>query len=68
MTAQTSTEPHPRKCDHCLIRHRALCNASDEEAIAELNRIGHVRSFAAGSTIITAGEPMPFVGNVRSQR
>ena len=66
MSAQTSTEPRLRKCDHCLIRHRALCSMADDEALAELNRIGHVRSFATGSTIITAGEKMPFVGNVRS--
>lgn len=66
MPAQTSPEQRPRKCDNCLIRHRALCSVADDAALAELNRIGHVRSFPAGATIITAGEPMPFVGNVRS--
>ena len=59
MPARTITEPRPRKCDHCLIRHRALCNVADEQGLAELNRIGHVRSFTAGSTIITPDRTLP---------
>lgn len=66
MAALSQIEQQHRKCDQCLIRHRALCSAAGNDALAELNRIGHIRSFPAGSTIITAGEPMPFVGNVRS--
>jgi CRP/FNR family transcriptional regulator len=66
MHAVTNRENLARKCDQCMIRHRALCGAAGSEALGELNRIAHVRNYSAGSTIITAEEPMPFVGNIRS--
>ena len=66
MHAVTNADRRPSKCDQCLIRHQALCGAAGTDALAELNRIGHIRTFPAGSTIITADEPIQFVGNVRA--
>jgi len=66
MHALPIPENRTRKCDQCLVRHRALCGAAEAAALDELNRIAHVRTFPAGSSIITAEEPMPFVGNIRS--
>ena len=66
MHALTNSDILARKCDQCMIRHRALCGAAGAEALSELNRIAHLRSYPAGSPIINAEEPMPFVGNIRS--
>jgi CRP/FNR family transcriptional regulator len=65
MHAHNETERRLRKCEQCVIRHHALCGAASADALIELNRIGHTRTYPAGSTIINAGEPMPFVGNLR---
>jgi CRP/FNR family transcriptional regulator len=66
MQGLAKTEKKLRNCDQCLVRHRALCSAAGTDAVAELNRIAHIRSFPAGSTIISAGDRVPFVGNVLS--
>ena len=66
MHVLSNARPGLEKCNRCLIGHRAVCSAARAETLAELNRIAHIRSFPAGSTIIPAGEPPQFVGNVLS--
>ncbi len=66
MHALTKLDNPGRKCDQCLVRHRALCRVAGTDALAELNRIARTRTFSAGSTIIASEDSMPFVGNVLS--
>ena len=54
------------KCDDCSVHHRALCRNADPAAVAELNRISHLRSFARGQIIQGQGEEAQIVGNVVS--
>lgn len=54
------------KCDDCVIHHRALCRNAGPDAIAELNRISHLRSFSRGQNIQGQGEEAAIVGNVVS--
>lgn len=52
------------KCDNCVILNHSLCNAGSAEAVAQLNRISHRRSYPRGSIIQAQGEPGDLVGNV----
>ena len=54
------------KCDDCAVHHRALCRNANQTAIAELNRISHMRSFVRGQNIQGQGEEALIVGNVVS--
>ncbi len=64
MHVHANTRPGLEKCDRCLIGHRAVCGVADSETLAELNKLAQPRRYPAGTTIIHAGEPTPFVGNV----
>lgn len=52
------------KCEGCSIAHRAICRAASPEALAELNRISHIREFSSGQVVQTQGEDIAIVGNV----
>ncbi|MEQ8589520.1 MAG: Crp/Fnr family transcriptional regulator [Roseitalea porphyridii] len=47
-----------------MILNHSLCNAGSAEAMTQLNRISHRRSFPRGSIIQAQGEPADLVGNV----
>lgn len=52
------------ECGDCPIRHRAVCSRCDDDEIERLNRIKTYETYAAGRTILWAGEPMRFLGSV----
>ncbi len=54
------------KCESCSIAHRAICRAAGPDALADLNRISHIREFARGNVIQAQGEEAEIVGNVVS--
>ena len=51
-------------CSNCPIRHRAVCARCDDDELAQLEAIKYYKTFAAGETIVWAGEPMDFVASV----
>lgn len=53
-------------CGRCHVHNRKFCNSDNEEALAELNCISHVRKCAAGETILAESENAEIVGNVVS--
>ncbi|TCL71179.1 helix-turn-helix domain-containing protein [Rhizobium sp. BK251] len=63
MTFQGSTKAHSR-CDQCAVQRRSICHAADGRAREELNRISHIRTFAAGETVTAEGQESCIVGNV----
>ena len=65
----TITSPLPEvlhRCDHCPVRHRAVCGAMDEVQIRKLGQIAHRKKIAQGQTIISDEEPVDFFANVIS--
>lgn len=52
------------KCDSCVILNHSLCTAGSAEAMVQLNRISHRRTYPRGSIIQAQGEPVDLVGNV----
>jgi CRP/FNR family transcriptional regulator, anaerobic regulatory protein len=54
------------RCSNCAVRHTSVCGLADDESQKELNRISHVRTFAAGETILAEDEKSFMVGNVVS--
>lgn len=63
ITAQ-STAARCSKCDSCVLNHRAICRGASPEAVIELNRIGHIRSFTRGQIVQGQGEKSVIVGNI----
>jgi CRP/FNR family transcriptional regulator len=51
-------------CDHCAVRHRALCGALSHDEIAQLNQISRQRTLAAGQTILSDHERPDYFANV----
>jgi CRP/FNR family transcriptional regulator len=56
----------PAECSDCPIRHRAVCARCDADELARLDQIKFYRSFAAGQTLMWAGDTMEFVASVVS--
>ena len=54
------------RCDHCPVRHQAVCGAMDEIQIRKLGQISHRKMVPAGHTIISDEEPVDFFANVVS--
>ena len=52
------------KCTSCVIFNRSVCHAASPEAMAQLNRISHVRKFVRGTVIQSQGEASDIVGNI----
>ena len=52
------------KCANCAIYNSTVCSAASSEALAQLNRIAHQRSYPRGSIIQAQGESSHLVGNV----
>lgn len=53
-----------QECTDCPIRHRAVCARCDADELAKLEDIKYYRSFAAGQTVMWAGDQMDFVASV----
>jgi CRP/FNR family transcriptional regulator, anaerobic regulatory protein len=53
-------------CAGCAVRASALCGSLDEDALADLNRIGRRRRVERGETIAWAGEESRSCGNILS--
>ena len=63
----TSTLPNVmQRCDHCSVRHQAVCGAMDDVQVKKLAQIAHRKKVPAGQTIISDEEPVDFFANVIS--
>ena len=56
----------PLKCDHCVIRHRAICDALNAKDLARVNLMARQKSYRAGETIFFEGDEVDYFGNVLS--
>ena len=54
------------RCDHCPVRHQAVCGAMDEVQIKKLGQIARRKKISQGQTIISDEEPVDFFANVIS--
>lgn len=54
------------RCDHCPVRHQAVCGSLDDTQAKKLSQIAHRRKVMAGQTIISDAEPVDFFANVIS--
>lgn len=61
---QKTLSPKTQDCTDCPIRHRAVCARCDADELATLEDIKYYRSFAAGQTVMWAGDQMDFVASV----
>jgi CRP/FNR family transcriptional regulator len=53
-------------CDHCAIRHRALCGSLSRDELTELNKVARFRDVAAGGSIQRSAEHVQYFANVVS--
>jgi CRP/FNR family transcriptional regulator len=51
-------------CEHCAVRHRALCGALTNEEIGYLNQISRQRVIPSGQTILSDHERPDYFANV----
>lgn len=65
-TVTTNLPDILHRCEHCPVRHQAVCGAMDEVQLKKLGQIAHRRKVAAGQTIISDAEPVDFFANVIS--
>ena len=56
----------PLTCDHCVIRHRAICGALNAKDLARINLMARQKSYRAGETIFFEGDEVDYFGNVLS--
>ena len=55
-----------QRCEHCPVRHQAVCGAMDEVQIKKLAQISHRKKLHPGQTIISDETPVDFFANVVS--
>lgn len=55
-----------QRCEHCSVRHQAVCGAMDDTQVRKLAQIAHRKKIPAGQTIISDEEPVDFFANVIS--
>lgn len=55
-----------QRCDHCSVRHQAVCGAMDDVQVKKLAQIAHRKKIPSGQTIISDEEPVDFFANVIS--
>lgn len=53
-------------CDHCAVRHRAVCGALVREEIEQLNAIARMKSIPAGQPVLHDSEAPEFFANIVS--
>jgi CRP/FNR family transcriptional regulator len=56
----------PLQCDHCAIRHRAICSALSRDDLARIDQIARQKTYQAGETIFVEGDEVDYFGNVLS--
>lgn len=56
----------PFKCEHCAIRHRAICGALNGDDIRRINQVARHKTYRAGETIFFENDSVDFLGNVLS--
>lgn len=54
------------ECGDCPIRYRAVCSRCEDSELDMLNRIKTYETYAAGETILWAGDRMRFLGSIVS--
>jgi CRP/FNR family transcriptional regulator, anaerobic regulatory protein len=54
------------RCNHCPVRHHAVCGAMDDGQLRKLSHISHRKHYVAGQTILSDEEPVDFFANVIS--
>lgn len=54
------------RCDHCAVRHQAICGALSNAELVTLNQISRRRMVKAGQTIMSDEDPADFFANVIS--
>jgi len=52
------------ECSNCPIRYRAVCAHCETDELQQLESIKYYRNYAAGQTIVWAGDRMDFVASV----
>lgn len=52
------------KCMNCMVHNSSVCAAASPDAIEQLNRISHKRTFSRGTIIQAQGEVSVIVGNI----
>jgi CRP/FNR family transcriptional regulator len=65
-SAQTTLPDVLQRCEHCSVRHQAVCGAMDDTQLRKLAQIAHRKKVSAGQTIISDEEPADFFANVIS--
>ena len=65
-TVTTNLPDAPQRCEHCPVRHQAVCGAMDEAQLKKLGQISHRKKLSPGQTIISDEEPVDFFANVIS--
>ncbi len=65
-TVTTNLPDVLHRCEHCPVRHQAVCSAMNEAQLQKLSLIAHRKKVAAGKTIISDAEPVDFFANVVS--
>ncbi len=66
MQTNPGTEIEFTRCQHCAIRHHAVCGALNEEELKSLNKISRQRHIKAGQMIISEEDTGDFFANVVS--
>jgi CRP/FNR family transcriptional regulator len=54
------------RCDHCAVRHQAICGALSNAELVTLNQISRRRMVKQGQTIMSDEDPADFFANVIS--
>lgn len=54
------------ECEHCAVRHLAICSALSSDEVAELDEATTSLPYSAGSTLVRAGEARQFFFTVTS--
>jgi len=53
-------------CEHCIVRHRGVCEALSEDELLQLNKLVRLRKFPAGQILMSDSEPADFLANIVS--
>ncbi len=56
----------PLQCNHCAIRHRAICGALNGDNLTRINDIARQKTYRAGETIFFENDDVDYLGNVLS--
>ncbi len=60
------TVPDLGRCDHCAVRHQAVCGALSDQELSRVNQLARRRTISAGQIIMSDEDPVEFFANVVS--